>query len=152
MDELIKRIEAALKTSGMTHDELAMRADVSRQTLWRILSRVTKRPHKATLLRLSKTLNLPDTTLKEALSGQYEMLQVSERLPEDDELFKKALCAQLDSVPERLRLEAVRAALVSMAGVVQQSKSPTEDGYHVLRSMEKSRWQARVRRRSPAPP
>jgi transcriptional regulator with XRE-family HTH domain len=151
IEALLSRIETELQALGISRDELAMRAGLSRQTVWRILTRQTERPRKATVRRLTRALGIPDADMREVLTGQYEMLPITERLIEDDALFQKALTAQLEAVPERLRLEAVRAAIVTMAGVMQQSRSPTDqDPYRVLRSMERARWQARNRRQTPS--
>ena len=144
--DLIEKINAELDVRGITRDDLATRARISRVTVWRILTGETKHPRKTTVRQLARALQLTDTAVQEVLSGQYEMLPIVDVLPEDDDLFKKALLNQLEAVPRHLRLEAVRVAMVGMAGIMQRVEgSRRPDPYQSLRQLEQARWNARKR-------
>jgi transcriptional regulator with XRE-family HTH domain len=144
--ELIRRIETELKAQSLTRAELATRAGLSRVTVWRVLERITEHPRKQTVWRLARATGIRDANIRESLSGQYELLPVTEQLPGDDVLFQEALVSQLEAVPKHLRLEAVRVAMGAMAGVIhREAEDPAEDPYRFLRQLEKSRWNARKR-------
>jgi transcriptional regulator with XRE-family HTH domain len=138
--ELVLRLNKALADTGLTVEQLATRAAVSRQTVWRILTGITTKPHSRTLQKLAYTLGLTHAAIAESATGQYEMVPLLERLPEDDSLFLKALRSQLETIPEPLRLAAVRSALAAMAAVSQEPREATLASYSALRRLERSRW------------